>query len=733
MSDLGPANKARRNMLAAALAVGATAPGVARLNPTNSSGTIMAGSLLPQPKQLFQDANWNPLIGGKIYTYAAGTLTPKTTYQDTALTIANTNPTVANARGEVLMYGAGAYRVILKDAAGNTIYDVDNIESSQSIVDSLRQDLGQASGANIVSFQQLGAGAVTRALQTELRETIKLTQYFVLVEASIAPAFERAFAAFTRPGELQIPQGFYNLAAQVTVRRDIPIKIRGAGINSTIIFYSGAGVISSMFTQTGGISDTLELSDMTLLGNGKAQAGFSSENIIASLFKNLSIQGTTVAAIRTNNGYSNTFDNCKIFSNAGGGIQCTGINNNNILIHNSQVYDNGGIGIEVGNGFSVTISGECDIETNAQAGIVAYDIKRLTIRDSYIERNGAAGYAYKTTDGSPENLTVHSDIHILAGGKSLSGTRDTAVTQCIIDGVQFTPYGSFDFPTAGLSIDSPIFATIADGLSVTNCEVLVPGKIKQMVSLYNNNTRSAVYQAKIDQNTVNTVGFLGTGNSAFAFNTAHNIDTPLAQSPHNYAAQDIATYGILSGSTGSFRRASADYQGYPVYALAAGDYQFGYDLDITKNPELLGKIVWFGVWYNVADAGSTVQLTIGGASDSDGSVFDDAMVTGNFAFKSVCKLVSPGDTSFFISIKRIGSGVQPVLICHPVVSMMGFGGNRYPIPSIAPIWRATAPPTTGTWKVGDRKINVSPAVGQPKAWVCTVPGTPGTWVSEGNL
>lgn len=127
MSDSGPANKARRNMLAAALAAGATAPAMARLISTNSSGPIMAGSLLPQPKQLFQDANWNPLIGGKIYTYAPGTLTPKTTYQDAALTIANPNPTIPNARGEVVMYGDEFYRVILKDLQGNTIWDRDNI------------------------------------------------------------------------------------------------------------------------------------------------------------------------------------------------------------------------------------------------------------------------------------------------------------------------------------------------------------------------------------------------------------------------------------------------------------------------------------------------------------------------------------------------------------------------------------------------------------------------------
>lgn len=46
---------------------------------------------------------------------------------------------------------------------------------------------------------------------------------------------------------------------------------------------------------------------------------------------------------------------------------------------------------------------------------------------------------------------------------------------------------------------------------------------------------------------------------------------------------------------------------------------------------------------------------------------------------------------------------------------------------------ATAAPTTGTWKVGDRVFNSAPSIGQPKSWVCTVAGTPGTWTSEGNL
>jgi hypothetical protein len=45
----------------------------------------------------------------------------------------------------------------------------------------------------------------------------------------------------------------------------------------------------------------------------------------------------------------------------------------------------------------------------------------------------------------------------------------------------------------------------------------------------------------------------------------------------------------------------------------------------------------------------------------------------------------------------------------------------------------TTSPDRGTWAIGDRVLNATPAVGQPKGWICTVAGTPGTWVSEGNL
>jgi parallel beta-helix repeat protein len=44
-----------------------------------------------------------------------------------------------------------------------------------------------------------------------------------------------------------------------------------------------------------------------------------------------------------------------------------------------------------------------------------------------------------------------------------------------------------------------------------------------------------------------------------------------------------------------------------------------------------------------------------------------------------------------------------------------------------------AAPTSGYREKGDRHVNISGTVGQPKAWNCTTAGNPGTWTSEGNL
>lgn len=84
-------------------------------------------SLIPTGKQLYLGNDGLPLNGGKLFTYLAGTSTPKATYSDAAGTVPNANPIILNARGEALVFWSGSYDVTLTDALGNIIYSVLNV------------------------------------------------------------------------------------------------------------------------------------------------------------------------------------------------------------------------------------------------------------------------------------------------------------------------------------------------------------------------------------------------------------------------------------------------------------------------------------------------------------------------------------------------------------------------------------------------------------------------------
>lgn len=89
----------------------------------------MTTALSPSPKQQFFTAGGVPLVGGKLYTYAAGTSTPLATYQDSSGTVSNTNPVILDSRGEanVWLSPSDAYKFVLEDANNSLIWTVDNI------------------------------------------------------------------------------------------------------------------------------------------------------------------------------------------------------------------------------------------------------------------------------------------------------------------------------------------------------------------------------------------------------------------------------------------------------------------------------------------------------------------------------------------------------------------------------------------------------------------------------
>lgn len=88
-------------------------------------------SLSPTPKLQFFDANGDPLSGGLLYTYEAGSTTPLASYTDSTGNIANTNPIVLDSRGEANVWlGSAIYKFALYTSVGVLIWTVDNINGS---------------------------------------------------------------------------------------------------------------------------------------------------------------------------------------------------------------------------------------------------------------------------------------------------------------------------------------------------------------------------------------------------------------------------------------------------------------------------------------------------------------------------------------------------------------------------------------------------------------------------
>ncbi len=78
-----------------------------------------------------QDALGRSVPGAQLFTYEVTSTTDKFTYQDEDATVTNANPVVADGDGVFPdIYLDGAYRMILKDADGNELWDRDNVRAA---------------------------------------------------------------------------------------------------------------------------------------------------------------------------------------------------------------------------------------------------------------------------------------------------------------------------------------------------------------------------------------------------------------------------------------------------------------------------------------------------------------------------------------------------------------------------------------------------------------------------
>jgi hypothetical protein len=178
-------------------------------------------------QQFFTD-NGVILSGGKLYSYAAGTTTPQTTYTSASGSTAHTNPIVLNsagrvATGEIWLTAGENYKFVLYTSNDVLIASWDNITGINGT--------GITSNAVNVEYDPAGTGAVATTVQAKLREVVSVKDFGAVGNgvADDTAAIQAAINATVNGGMLLLPVGTYLVSDTLTFTANIVFQGQGEG------------------------------------------------------------------------------------------------------------------------------------------------------------------------------------------------------------------------------------------------------------------------------------------------------------------------------------------------------------------------------------------------------------------------------------------------------------------------------------------------------------------------
>jgi len=138
--------------------------------------------VLVKPKVQFFDDNGDPLVGGKVYTYEAGTTTPLATYTDKDEGTPNANPVILDSRGEADIWLSNAnYKVVVHNSEDVEIYTVDDVKSiNNGVIDTDKLANSSVTTQKIankaVTFDKIASGALGNVSINSITEDYTITE-----------------------------------------------------------------------------------------------------------------------------------------------------------------------------------------------------------------------------------------------------------------------------------------------------------------------------------------------------------------------------------------------------------------------------------------------------------------------------------------------------------------------------------------------------------------------------
>lgn len=470
----------------------------------------------------FFDDNGNPLSGGKIDTYAAGTNTPQTTYTSNTGLIANSNPIILDAvgrisgSGEIWLTEGVSYKFVIKDSSDVVLGTYDNITGNgdglETFIADLANNSNPAKGDALVGFRQSNAGgnlsgSVGRTVHEKLQETVGPKDFGAAGNGvtNDTDAFDALEAEFT--GQIIDLSGYtYAVDAYPTGNTYVngsfvvgATTYDGAQDKATISSLTDTGGIEPAYT--GGVNNTPTISGRN---NDNTRAIIASQNCRSQFARSINVASIYSWA------YGNVSGNYSARQCVAGAPQAVnsaseecvvyGFRGANIVGHYSGVWSGGGgnfsarysdtsgrhavniasVSANAGYGFGalldvVVTSGVVTGVTITDGGEGYENGASLTFYDRLTAGSGAA--ATITVDG---NGTVTS-ISISSGGSGYSDSTDAVVDAsgdysvniATTNGCKTTEETSANIA----SNDSQVFSIRSANVATDECVVAATGEV----------------------------------------------------------------------------------------------------------------------------------------------------------------------------------------------------------------------------------------------------------------
>lgn len=456
----------------------------------------------------FFDNNGNPLTGGKLYSYEAGTTTPSPTYTTSAGNVAHSNPIVLDSAGrvpsggEIWLSDADLYKFVLYTSANVLIASWDNISGSSVI------------NASQIVYNPEGAGAVPTNVQDKLRQMVSVID-FGADPTGTDDSSAAITAALDAHDYVVVPTGTY--------RCDNMIELNSG---KTLQLFGGASLIR-MSAHSASTDPVVWMkgTGCSFIGSGQNTSGVQSQNrcpigvvslghrdmtqshatVTYCTLLNMRISGplaygqTTgdpdVALYMANpqfSGLASYFHNVSglFIARANYGIWLCGWANAN-TITNIQGYTLGNTTLGVNKNAFIYCNGGLD---NAVANVFFHnspDSIGLLVED--YDNTGGGGYLHQPYANSFSGYVCEQGGSAALGLKALSGSGSFYEIRHNVAGGNFT-YAGFD--------TSNWFFGLTPSLNLTNLDVNgdvdITGEARVAVSLIGGATDDGVNVQKIE-------------------------------------------------------------------------------------------------------------------------------------------------------------------------------------------------------------------------------------------